>query len=93
MKKFGDFLLALGIVGFLLVIAAIALDTTIFSKGIYDVIYICGILMLILFGIIIRNIGKNKNAKNMAYNNPNNPQYYNNNPNNPQYYNNPNNPQ
>jgi len=74
MKKFGDFILALGIVGFTLVITAFAMHTTISSNPIFDAIYICVTLLLMLFGIIFRNIGKNKNAKNMAYNNPNNPQ-------------------
>lgn len=73
MKKFGDFILALGIVAILAVIAESAFEWRMLNDFFF-LIFTVGGLALMLFGIIFRNIGKNKNAKNMAYNNPNNPQ-------------------
>ena len=72
MKKFGDFILALGIVAFLVVIADLYFpNSKLITEGIIGVFIICGVLLLMLIGIILRNIGKGKN-KNIAYNN--NPQ-------------------
>ena len=71
MKKFGDFILALGIVAFLVVIADLYFpNSKLITEGIIGVFIICGVLLLMLIGIILRNIGKGK-IKN---NNPNNPQ-------------------
>ncbi|ADU23723.1 hypothetical protein [Ruminococcus albus] len=71
MKKFGDFILALGIVAFLVVIADLYFpNSKLITEGIIGVFIICGVLLLMLIGIILRNIGKGKNKNN----NPNNPQ-------------------
>lgn len=71
MKKFGDFILALGIVAFLVVIADLYFpNSKLITEGIIGVFIICGVLLLMLIGIILRNIGKGKSKNN----NPNNPQ-------------------
>ena len=71
MKKFGDFILALGIVAFLVVIADLYFPKSkLITEGIIGVFIICGVLLLMLIGIILRNIGKGKSKNN----NPNNPQ-------------------
>ncbi|MBE6869507.1 MAG: hypothetical protein E7494_12245 [Ruminococcus albus] len=71
MKKFGDFILALGIVAFLVVIADLYFpNSKLITEGIIGVFIICGVLLLMLIGIILRNIGKGKNKNN----NPNYPQ-------------------
>lgn len=71
MKKVGDFILALGIVAFLVVIADLYFpNSKLITEGIIGVFIICGVLLLMLFGIILRNIGKGKN-KNIVQNNSN----------------------
>ncbi|MCR5541621.1 MAG: hypothetical protein K6F71_12510 [Ruminococcus sp.] len=71
MKKVGDFILALGIVAFIVVIADLYFpNSKLITEGIIGVFIICGVLLLMLFGIILRNIGKGKN-KNIVQNNSN----------------------
>ena len=54
MKKFGDFILALGIVAFLVVIADLYFpNSKLITEGIIGVFIICGVLLLMLIGIIL----------------------------------------
>lgn len=69
MKKFGDFILALGIVAILAVIAELAFEWKMLNDFFF-LIFTVGGLALILFGIIFRSIGKGKNKNS----NPNNAQ-------------------
>ena len=65
MRKAGDIILAFGIVAMLAVIAEGVLKWRLLPNAFIQLLFFIGGLLLILFGIIIRNIGKkNENKSN-----------------------------
>ena len=63
MKKVGDLLTALGIVGFLPIILEAAGLKIFKGDDMIFFFFIIGSLVLILFGVVIRSIGKSKENK------------------------------
>jgi len=63
MKKVGDLLTALGVVGFLPIIAEVVGLKIFKGEDIIFLFLIIGSLILILFGIILRSAGKSKENK------------------------------
>lgn len=63
MKKVGDLLTALGVVGLIFIVLELIMDWKMFSDEIIILFFIIGSLILLLIGIIIKNIGKSKETK------------------------------
>ncbi len=63
MKKIGDLLTALGVVGFIAVVSELALDWKLLPNEMVFFFFIVGSLILLLIGIILRSIGKSKENK------------------------------
>lgn len=63
MKKVGDLLTALGVVGLIFIVLELIMDWKMFSDEIIILFFIIGSLTLLLIGIIIKNIGKSKETK------------------------------
>lgn len=72
MKGFGNFLTALGIVALVTAIAELAIGWKMLPTDELVIMVFIGSLVLILFGLIFRNIGRSKEMKAMQ----NNPQMY-----------------
>lgn len=59
MKKIGDLLTALGVVGMLAVVMEFVMEWRMLTDAIF-VPFLLGSLLLLLIGIILRSIGKSK---------------------------------
>lgn len=63
MKKIGDLLTALGVVGFLAIVLELIMDWKMIPGGMIFLLFTVGSLVLLLVGIIIRSISKSKENK------------------------------
>ena len=63
MKKVGDLLTALGVVGLIFIVLELIMDWKMFSDEIIILFFVIGSLTLLLIGIIIKSIGKSKETK------------------------------
>lgn len=64
-KKIGDLLTALGVVGFIFIVLELVMDWKMLPNETIIFFFVVGSLVVLLVGIIMRSIGKSKETKSI----------------------------